>query len=108
MVPKIGHSDEMSTDSLYLLMTYAVRKKRRYYFSTFFICSIEYQTQRNTEKIVGERTMTFCVFSYLHDNFYCVGMVIFTVRIIFFSVLRKCYKIIVPHSNFYLEFPYSF
>ena len=30
-------------------------------------------------------------------------MVIFTVRTIFFGALRKCYKITVPHSNFYLE-----
>ena len=34
-------------------------------------------------------------------------MVIFTLRIIFFGMLRKCYKITVPHSNFYLEFSYS-
>ena len=36
------------------------------------------------------------------------GMVIFTVRIIFFGVLRKCYEITVSYSNYYLEFPYSF
>ena len=106
MVPKIWHSDETSPDSLYLLITYGVCKE--YYSSTFIICTIEYQTQTNTEKIVAERTSTFCVLSYRHDNFYCASMVIFTVRIIFFSVLRKCYKITVSHSNFYLEFLYSF
>ena len=37
-----------------------------------------------------------------------LSMVIFTVRTIFFGVLRKCYKITVSHSNLYLEFPYSF
>ena len=60
------------------------------------------------KKIVGDRTSTFCVLSYRHDNFYCAGIVILTVRIIFFGVLRECYKITVPHSNFYLEFSYSF
>ena len=35
-------------------------------------------------------------------------MGVFTVCIIFFRVLRKCYKITVPHSIFYLEFSYSF
>ena len=51
-----------------------------------------------------------------HDNFYFAStimftvlrMVIFTVRAIFFVVLRKYYKIAVPHSNFYLEFSYNF
>ena len=98
----------MSPDSFHFLITYGVCKKGKYYVSTFFIYTIEYQTQRNTKKIVGERTSTFCVLSCRHDNFYCAGMVIFTVRIIFFGVLRKCYKITVPPSNFYLEFPYSF
>ena len=83
-------------------------KRESIIFSLFFICTIEYRTQTNTEKIIGERTSTFCVLSYQHDNFYCAGMVIFTVRVIYFSVLRKCYEITVPHNNCYLEFPYSF
>ena len=33
---------------------------------------------------------------------------IFTVRIIFSVVLRKCYKITVPHNDFDLKYPYKF
>ena len=81
MVPKIWHSDEMSPDSLYFLITYGVCKKRKYYFSTFFIYTIDYQTQTNTKKS-SEKELR-------HFAFYRTGAIIFTVRIIFFGVLRK-------------------
>ena len=93
-----------SPDSLYFLITFGICKQRKYYFSTF----LSTPNTKKHKKIVGERTSTSCVLSYRHDNFYCAGMIIVTLRIIFFRVLRKCYKITVQHSNFYLEFPYSF
>ena len=43
-----------------------------------------------------------------HFAFYRTGTIIFTVRIIFFGVLRKCYKITVRHSNVYPRFLYTF
>ena len=112
MVPIIWHSDELSVTRFFVLVctfsSHSEYVERKYYFSTFLnIYITEYQIQRKTKKIVGERTSTFCVLWYRHDNFYCAGMVIFTLRIIFLGVLRKCYKITVPRSNFYLEFPYS-
>ena len=78
-------------------------------FFHFFKCTLLNIKHKQThKKIIDEKTSTFCVLSYRHDNFPCAGMLIFTVRIIFFGVLRKCYKITVSHSSFYLEFPYSF
>ena len=105
----IWHFEEecQSSDSLYFLITFGICEERKYHFSTFLSTLLNIKYKRNTRKIFGERISTFCVLSYRHDNFYCAGMVIFTLRIIFFGVLRKCYKITVPHSNFYLEFPYS-
>ena len=38
----------------------------------------------------------------------CAGMLIFTIRTIFFFLLRKCYKITMPNSNLYVEYPYIF
>ena len=76
--------------------------KRENIIFPLFLCTLlnHYQNTKKHKKIVGERASTFCVLSYQHDNFYCAGMVMFTLHIIFFGVLRKCYKITVPHSNF--------
>ena len=48
MIPKIRHSDKMSPDSLYSLITFGICKERKSYFSTFFIYTIEYQTQKKS------------------------------------------------------------
>ena len=81
--------------------------KEKLFFSTCLSKLINIKSKQ-TQKIVGERISTFCVLLYRHDNFYCALMVIFTFCTIFFGVLRKCYKITVPHSSFYLELPCSF
>ena len=77
----------MSPDSLYFLITYGVRKKRKYYFY-IFVSTLLNIKHKQTQKIAGVRTSTFSVLSYRHDNFHCDGMVIFTIREIFFGVLR--------------------
>ena len=104
----IWNSDEMSVPRFFVLSHHNSEyvKRENIIFPLFYLHYWILNTKKH-KKIVGERTLTFCVLSYRHDNFYCIGMVIFSLRIIFFGVLRKCYKITVPHSNFYLEFPYS-
>ena len=92
------------------LISYGVCRKRTYYFCTFIIYIIEYQHEQTQIKS-SEKELRHFAFYRTGTIIFTVlasGMVIFTVRIIFFGVLRKCYKITVSHSNFYLEFPYSF
>ena len=85
-----------------------------------FIYTNEYKTQTNIKKSSETELRYFdfyrtgtIIFTGLarefllrwDNHFYYTGMVILTV---FFRVLQKCYKITLLHSNFYLEFLYSF
>ena len=84
---------------LYTFSSHSEYVKRENIIFPLFLCKLlDIKYKETQKKIVGERTSTFCVLSYRHDNFYCAGMVIFTLRIIFFGVLQKYYKITVPHS----------
>ena len=90
-------------------------------FSLFFTFSFSFffhyriPNPNKQTKIVKEKTSTFWFLWHWHDNFkfpspdsYCISMVIFTVRTMFFILLRKCYKITASHSDFELECQYNF
>ena len=69
-------------------------KRESIIFSIFQIYAIEYQKQTQTK---------FSKKELRHFAIYRTSTIIFTVRLIFFGVLRKCYKITVRHSNFDLH-----